>query len=140
MSLNSERQRQEQEQYDCIHMYRMQDVEWVQNESWCHLVFGFMNQYSDPAWSWLQTCLVDLPVFWAFFLLDNPHDCFRCLGKDPDRIFSITQYTSYDLLLLKCEQKYGKKRTKNADLDNVRPNSLEIQMEIEYGTFRLTEA
>ena len=25
----------------------------------------------------------------SFLLLNKPHDCYRCLGKDPDRIFSI---------------------------------------------------
>ena len=29
-----------------------------------------------------------LPII-AFLLLNWPHDCYRCLGKDPDRIFSI---------------------------------------------------
>ena len=29
-----------------------------------------------------------IPVF-TFLLLDKPHDCFVCLGKDPDRIYSI---------------------------------------------------
>ena len=28
-----------------------------------------------------------LPVI-VFFCFDEPHDCFRCMGKDPDRIYS----------------------------------------------------
>ena len=28
-----------------------------------------------------------LPVV-TFLLFDDPHDCFACLGKDPDRIYS----------------------------------------------------
>ena len=32
--------------------------------------------------------LVSLLPFWAFLLFNNPHDCFKCLGKDPDRNYS----------------------------------------------------
>ena len=28
-----------------------------------------------------------IPVL-TFFALNKPHDCFSCLGKDPDRIYS----------------------------------------------------
>ena len=31
--------------------------------------------------------LIMLPVIF-FLLLDDPHDCFTCLGKDPDRVYS----------------------------------------------------
>ena len=34
-----------------------------------------------------------LPVL-TFYVLDAPHDCFACLGKDPDRIYSIFQLTT----------------------------------------------
>ena len=26
--------------------------------------------------------------FVAYYMIDEPHDCFVCLGKDPDRIYS----------------------------------------------------
>ena len=28
-----------------------------------------------------------LPML-AFFIFNDPHDCYTCLGKDPDRIYS----------------------------------------------------
>ena len=31
-----------------------------------------------------------LPVI-AFFIFNTPHDCYTCLGKDPDRNYSIYQ-------------------------------------------------
>ena len=35
--------------------------------------------------------MLGLLPFVIFFLLDRPHDCFVCLGKDPDRIYSVFQ-------------------------------------------------
>ena len=34
------------------------------------------------------TIAIELVPLLAFFALDQPHDCFVCLGKDPDRIYS----------------------------------------------------
>ena len=34
--------------------------------------------------------LILLPIL-TFFLLYKPHDCYKCLGKDPDRIYSSFQ-------------------------------------------------
>ena len=89
-SINVVREEHNMNPLDCVHMYRKDDIVWIAYNSWCHTVYTYMDIYSDPTYSWVQTCLVDLPVFWAFFLLNQPHDCFRCLGKDPDRVFSIT--------------------------------------------------
>jgi len=33
--------------------------------------------------------LLELLPFLTFFWLDEPHDCFVCLGKDPDRVYSV---------------------------------------------------
>ena len=32
------------------------------------------------------------PVF-TFLILNNPHDCYECLSKNPDRIYSRFQLT-----------------------------------------------
>ena len=40
----------------------------------------------------LVTALQMIPLI-SFYLLDEPHDCFVCLGKDPDRIYSNFQLT-----------------------------------------------
>ena len=37
--------------------------------------------------------LFELLPFIFYFTLNRPHDCFRCLGKDPDRRFSKFQLT-----------------------------------------------
>ena len=33
-----------------------------------------------------------IPIL-AYFWLNEPHDCYVCLGKDPDRIYSSFQLT-----------------------------------------------
>ena len=40
--------------------------------------------------------MVELIPFLTFYLLDRPHDCFECLGKDPDRIYSSLQLTKLE--------------------------------------------
>lgn len=37
--------------------------------------------------------LLELIPFMAFYTFNRPHDCFVCLGKDPDRIYSSLQLT-----------------------------------------------
>ena len=39
-----------------------------------------------------MTMFLLLPVV-AYFLLNEPHDCYMCYGKDPDRVYSIFQLT-----------------------------------------------
>ena len=78
------------QELDCAHMFQEKDVKWVNKASLCHVTYGLINFYIEPGYYWLKTAAISLPVIWAFFLLDKPHDCFRCLGKDPDRIFSIS--------------------------------------------------
>ena len=36
--------------------------------------------------------------YWAFLLLHDPHDCFKCLGKDPERNYSKFQFNRAELL------------------------------------------
>ena len=60
---------------------------------------GFENVLMSPeskkkiSLMFFGTITVELVPFLAFFLLDQPHDCFVCLGKDPDRIYSSLQLT-----------------------------------------------
>ena len=49
-----------------------------------------------------------LPVI-VFFLLNEPHDCFTCLGKNPDHIYSIYQFTLEERAIRKMEAKYSSK-------------------------------
>ena len=40
--------------------------------------------------------LLELIPFLAFFIFNRPHDCFICLGKDPERIYSSLQLTTQE--------------------------------------------
>lgn len=51
--------------------------------------------------------LIELAPFLTFYLLDKPHDCFVCLGKDPDRIYSSFQLTRAQRNERKMFIKYG---------------------------------
>ena len=48
---------------------------------------GFLLNFSD------LVILLPVVVFLAF---DKPHDCYRCLGKDPDRVYSIFQLSKVE--------------------------------------------
>ena len=91
---------------DCKHLY-LESVYWMERESvcaWWHQMIWF---YVEPGHQWLVKTITYLVPIWAFFILDKPHDCFRCLGKDPDRIFSIDQYRKDEIVALKMRNKYG---------------------------------
>ena len=61
---------------------------FIQPNGICH--YFVPRFYHERAFS-LTFLLVDacmmLPII-GFFLVDDPHDCYTCLGKDPDRIYS----------------------------------------------------
>ena len=44
-----------------------------------------MNQDKFIKVVYLGVNLCELVPFLSFFLLDRPHDCFVCVGRDPDR-------------------------------------------------------
>lgn len=40
---------------------------------------------------WFGEVFLDFAILFvilAFFVLNNPHDCYMCIGKDPERIYS----------------------------------------------------
>lgn len=41
----------------------------------------------------------ELLPFLFFFALNDPHDCFQCLGKDPERRYSVFQLTQRENML-----------------------------------------
>ena len=53
------------------------------------------------------SCLI--PVL-TFLVLDRPHDCFRCVAKDPDHIYSIFQLTREQRLLRQMDAKLTKEQ------------------------------
>ena len=68
-----------------------------------------LGNRSFQATFFLTTCILDaLPVV-AFLLLNDPHDCFRCFGKDPDRTYSSFQLNLRERTYRGHKQKYGKK-------------------------------
>ena len=71
------------------------------------MIANFIEVYTAEENVWVKDIFMYILPFWAFFLLNTPHDCFRCLGKDPDRPFSITQYKRHEIFDLKMTQKYG---------------------------------
>ena len=58
----------------------------------CGYVLG--NRYYErfSLVEWCSNLIHLLPIV-AFLALNEPHDCYTCLGKDPDRIFSQFQLT-----------------------------------------------
>ena len=76
---------------DCKHLF-LNDVTWMINNSYCSTTHSLINIYVNFDTQWIVKFFFYLFPIWAFFLFNDPHDCFRCLGKDPDRIFSIKQY------------------------------------------------
>ena len=70
-----------------------------------------VRKYQDPANDFLKELSMFLMPIQAYLLLNNPHDCFKCVGKDPDRVFSISQYGKREQLSLRMRQKYGKTAT-----------------------------
>ena len=51
---------------------------------------GFANLKNFSNVQHYTNWTIFVPIL-AFLLLDQPHDCYTCLGKDPDRIYSIFQ-------------------------------------------------
>ena len=70
-------------------------------------MFGTTQNIGFVLWIVDFTILIP-PV--TFFFLDNPHDCFVCFGKDPDRIYSIFQLTREDRTNRKLKARLGSKR------------------------------
>ena len=64
----------------------------------------------------LCTTVVELIPFLMFFLLDRPHDCFVCLGKDPDRIYSIFQLKTEERIERKMFPKNSMREDVNSTL------------------------
>lgn len=80
-------------------------------EGLCNYFYSELDEkVDDPHWvagvlEW-STFMILLPVT-LFLLFDNPHDCFVCLGKDPDRIYSIFQLSKEVRVKRKMKAKYN---------------------------------
>ena len=85
---------------------------WAKDEEGlCNYFYTDLDEKADdPQWvagglEWMNLMML-LPVT-LFLLLDNPHDCFVCLGKDPDRIYSIFQLSKEVRIKRKMKAKYN---------------------------------
>ena len=54
----------------------------------------------------LYNSVLLLPLV-TFMVLDDPHDCFMCLGKDPERVYSSHQLSRKELAERKMVAKYS---------------------------------
>ena len=54
--------------------------------------------------------MVLLPVF-IFMILNDPHDCYKCLGKDPDRVYSRFQLNLMERTRRILRAKYNKRES-----------------------------
>ena len=119
---------------DCDHLYLAKDPEdlkWVNGESYCRVAHDFIVGYTDPKNTWIDEALVFLMPIWAFFLLNSAHDCFKCLGKDPDRIFSISQFTKDERFARQMKQKYG--RNYRIMLSSTEIDAHDLNVEVKLG-------
>ena len=57
--------------------------------------------------SYFMFIIFELLPFTLYFILQRPHDCFVCLGKDPDRRFSMFQLTRRETQIREAQMKFG---------------------------------
>ena len=77
----------------------------------CITIFELIGQGpeekdSDKRGIYIFDLVILLPVL-VFIALDQPHDCFMCLGKDPDHEFSIYQLTYEERAIRKMKAKFS---------------------------------
>jgi hypothetical protein len=88
------------------------DQEW-------YITFFFKNLWQIL----IPATLVEILPYLIFLTVSQlflPHDCFRCFGKDPERKFSVYQFTKEELKIIE-RNKRGKgalKQDANEALDN----------------------
>ena len=70
-----------------------------------------------------------LIAIWAFLIFNRPHDCFECLGKDPQRNYSMFQYGKREQMLKKMKAKHGSVKVSNLTDEDLLSRSVTIRME-----------
>ena len=105
--------------------------------AFCRVVNLWMNdvdwgQTSDLYFV-IETIVVYLLPIWSYMVLEQPHDCFRCLGKDPDRKFSQFQMSHTELMVRKMKSKFGDDKRISAiirhqSIVGMNPRNLELKM------------
>lgn len=75
------------------------------------LCFNFLPSHFTPnlaSESYFVFIVFELLPFALYFVLQKPHDCFICLGKDPDRRFSMFQLTRQETQIREAHIKFGR--------------------------------
>ena len=75
-----------------------------------------------------MSCLIPVIVF---VVLDKPHDCFVCLGKDPERVYSIFQLKREESYERRISAKFGKALTESLRRNHVNLNTQDRTLSIE---------
>ena len=70
--------------------------------------------------------IISILPYWAFLLFHDPHDCFKCLGKDPERNYSMFQFNRAELLKLRYCAKFGSRETLTSTIDFNRATSTRL--------------
>lgn len=75
----------------------------------CFNIFIKTNKLTPEftALAYLAFIMSELIPFLSYFWLNDPHDCFRCVGKDPDRRYSMFQLTQRETLMREHLVKFG---------------------------------
>ena len=75
----------------------------------CNNIFITAKRVTPEKASLAYLCfiLAELLPFVFYFWLNEPHDCFVCLGKDPDRRFSVFQLTHRENMIREHQVQYG---------------------------------
>ena len=83
-----------------IHFVRASSTlcrEYGDENSFCHKIQSWANVGGKDFLTYFAVLLLlELVPICAFLSLNNPHDCFKCLGKDPDRKFSLYQLSDHE--------------------------------------------
>ena len=71
--------------------------------------FSLLRNYS--AWVTLIDMFMLMPMI-GYLFCNEPHDCFVCIGRDPDRAYSMFQLTVAERVERKMIAKYNAKKRK----------------------------
>ena len=74
----------------------------------CFSIFSIEMSANLAAEFYFWFIVFEVLPFIFFFSLKQPHDCFRCLGKDPIRRFSMFQLTREETRNREFSVKYGR--------------------------------
>ena len=102
--------------YGCICVYYEDNeamVSTVGDHSFCSFFETVINKTvrnNSNMWGYLNTMdsIAMLTAVIAFYALENPHDCFACFGKDPDRVYSGFQMTLEDRIARRYFARFNK--------------------------------